>query len=94
MQINRLKIGLLFNNKDTAIQFIMENAPNAVCKIDSKNELIYETSILRFEWIKPSISFKAKRLNYIFTTKDILNTNFFDTVICPMITTGICIIDE
>jgi len=82
--MNKIKVALIFEDKSMAKNFVAENAPYGIVRIDSQLQFVYETSILRFDWIKPFINFKGKRVNFVFTTKDIRDSIWFDTVIRPM----------
>lgn len=92
--MNKVKVALVFEDKETAKRFVLESAPNGTAKIDSKAQFIYETSILCFTWIKPFTSFKGGRVNFVFTTEDIRNTDWFDVVIRPMQVVGTGTIDQ
>ncbi len=46
--MNRIKVGLVFKDKDTAKKFVDENAPYGKAVIDSEHEYIYETPMLKF----------------------------------------------
>ncbi len=88
MITNKIKIGLVFNNKNDAVDFINKNILGGIFIKQSMNELIYETPLERFTWIKPFSNFKGYRLNFVFTTKDIHNTDWFKEVIYPMLIAG------
>lgn len=92
--MNKIKVALIFEDKSVAKKFAFENAQEGVVIIDSKHQFVYETSILRFDWIKPSISFKGRRVNFVFTTKEIRDTPWFDAVIRPMQMVGTGVIYE
>lgn len=92
--MNKIKIALVFADKSTAKSFVNDNAPNGEIRRDSEREFVYETPILRFEWIKPFLNYKAHRLNFIFTNENIRDTEWFDTVIRPMQIVGTGAIDQ
>ena len=92
--MNKIKVALIFDDKGTAKSFVFENAKGGIIKIDSDNQFVYETSILYFEWIKPSIYFKGHRVNFVYTTENIRDTPWFDTVIRPMQIVGTGAIDQ
>ncbi len=92
--MNKIEIALVFENIETAKSFVAINVPNGMVRIDSANEFVYETPILRFNWIKPFTNFKGKRVNFVFTTEDIRDTTWFDCVIRPMQVVGTCAIDQ
>ena len=92
--MNKIKIGLVFENKDTARAFVCANLPYGKTIIDSNCEFVYETSIANFIWIKPFANFKGIRLNFVFTTEEIRDTDWFDTVIRPMQIVGTGAIDQ
>lgn len=84
----------MFEDKDTAKEFALRNAPGGTIVIDSGNQFVYETSILRFDWIRPFTRFKGKRTNFVYTTENIRDTPWFDTVIRPMQIVGTGAIDQ
>lgn len=92
--MNKIKVGLVFESKDTAKDFVSENAPHGETIRDSKHEFVYETSMLVFIWIKPFSTFKGRRLNFVFTIEEIRDTEWFDTVIRPMQIVGTGAIDQ
>lgn len=92
--MNKIKIGLVFENKDTAKEFVIKHAPYGETIKDNECEFIYETSILRFIYIKPFLNYKAHRLNFAFTNESIRDTEWFDRVISPVQIVGIGIIDQ
>ena len=92
--MNKIKVGLVFKNKETAKAFVCENMPYGKTKRDSENEFIYETSMVNFVWLKPFGNFSGFRLNFVFTTEDIRDTDWFDTVIRPMQMVGTGSIDQ
>lgn len=47
-----------------------------------------ETNMCIIQWMQPSRNFKAHRLNYIYTTKEILDSEWFKTVVRPMLVGG------
>lgn len=82
--INKIKVGLVFENKDAAKSFVSENLPYEKTIRESKYEFICETPIMKLVWLKPFQNIKGIRLNFVFTTEEIRDTNWFDTVIRPM----------
>lgn len=92
--MNKIKIALVFEDKNTAKSFVDENAPDGEVKRDCEHEFIYETPILRFTWIKPFVNFKGQRLNYVFTKESIKDTDWFDRVIRPAQMVGTGAIDQ
>lgn len=92
--MNKIKVGLVFEDKNTAKKFISEHAPYGKAILDSEHEFVYETSMLVFFWIKPFSTCKGRRLNFIFTVEEIRDTEWFDTVIRPMQTVGTGAIDQ
>lgn len=92
--MNKIKVALIFEDKSVAKKFVAENEPYGIVRIDSQFQFVYETSILRFDWIKPFINFKGQRVNFVFTTKDIRDSLWFDTVIRPMQMVGTGVINE
>lgn len=92
--MNKIKVGLVFESKDTAKSFVSENAPYGGTIKDSAHEFVYETSMLIFIWIKPFSNFKGRRLNFVFTIEEIRDTEWFDTVIRPMQIVGTGAIDQ
>lgn len=92
--MNKIKVALIFEDKSVAKKFALENAPGGAVKIDSEYQFVYETSILYFDWIKPSIRFKGQRVNFVYTTEDIRDTPWFDAVIRPMQMVGTGAIDQ
>lgn len=91
--MNKIKVALVFEDKNTAKQFALTKAPNGTVMVDSESHFVFETSILRFDWIKAFTNFKGKRVNFVFTTKDIRDTNWFDVIIRPMQMPGTGVID-
>lgn len=91
---NRIKIGLVFETMEEAKDFIETYAPTAMRKIYSKYELVYETPIMVFQWVKPFCDCRGQRLNFVFTTKLIRNTDWFDTCVRPAQWAGTSAIDE
>lgn len=92
--INSIKVALVFEEKQTAKDFVMKNAPNGTVKIDSTYEFVYETPIIHFYWHKPFINCKGRRINFVYTTEDIRDTDWFDMVIRPMQVVGTGAIDQ
>ena len=92
--MNKIKVALIFEDKSVAKKFALENAPDGAVKIDSEYQFVYETSILYFDWIKPSIRFKGQRVNFVYTTGNIRDTPWFDAVIRPMQMVGTGAIDQ
>lgn len=92
--INKIKVALVFEDKETAKKFVLENAPGGTVTIDSGQQFVYETPILRFNWVKPSINFKGQRVNFVYTTEAIRDTLWFDAVIRPMQCAGTGVIDQ
>lgn len=92
--MNKIKVALIFEDKSAAKKFVVENAPYGAVRIDSQHQFVYETSILRFDWVKPFINFKGQRVNFVFTTKNIRDSLWFDTVIRPMQMVGTGVINE
>lgn len=92
---NKIKIALIFPDKSTAKSFVSEKAPGGVVKVDSRNQFVYETSFSIYSWIKPFTTFRGQRANFVFTTEDVRDTDWFDTVIRPMQIVGTgCIVEE
>lgn len=91
--ISKIKVALVFNEKDTAVEFVRENTTDGMVVATSVHQFVYETPILRFEWIKPFCNFKGQRVNFVFTTKAIRDTQWFDSVIRPMQMGGTGIFD-
>jgi len=91
--MNRIKIALVFEDIETAKSFVAINAPNGVVKINSTNEFVYETPILYFYWVKPFTNFKGRRVNFVYTTEDIRDTEWFNCIIRPMQIVGTVAID-
>lgn len=89
--MNKIKIALVFENIETAKSFVAINAPNGMVRIDSANEFVYETPILRFNWIKPFTNCKDKRVNFVFTTEDIRDTKWFARRGCPVFANQRCV---
>lgn len=92
--INKVKIGLVFETKDIARDFIHRYAPESEVKLDNKYGFICETPILHFVWIKAFTEGCGQRLNFVFTTEEIRNTIWFDKVIRPMQWLGTSTIEE
>lgn len=88
MITNKIKIGLIFNTKETAADFINQNILNGTFIRHFASELVYETPLERFIWIKPFSTFRGYKLNFVFTTKDIRDTKWFDEVIRSMLVCG------
>ena len=91
---NRIKIGLVFDTREEAKDFVETHAPTATRKIYSKYELVYETPIMVLRWVKPFRDFQGQRLNFVFTTKSIRDTDWFDTCVRPAQWVGTSAIDE
>lgn len=85
----KMKIGLVFDSKQTAIKFVQENAPNGTVIRESDYEFIYETPIIRFVWLEPRLDFRGVKVNYIYTTKRFKNTEAFRTLVEPWLSTGV-----
>lgn len=92
--MNKIKVGLVFEDKETAKVFVCANQPYGKIVRDNKNEFVYETPIIIFTWIKPFINTHGVRLNFVFTTEEIRDTEWFDTVIRPMQIVGTGAIDQ
>ena len=92
--MNKIKVALIFEDKNVAKKFAFKNAPDGTVVMDSQSQFVYETSILRFDWIKPNINFKGKRIHFVYTTEDIRNTHWFDAVIRPMQIVGVGVIGQ
>lgn len=92
--MNKIKVGLAFENKDTAREFVSKYAPYGEAIRDSENEFIYDTPMMRFIYIKPFVSSKCIRLNFVYTVKEIQDTTWFNTVVRPLQTLGIGVIDQ
>ena len=91
---NRIKIGLVFDTREEVGDFIETYAPTATRKINSKNELVYETPIMVFRWVKPFCNCRGQKLNFVFTKKSIRDTDWFDTCVRPAQWVGTSAIDE
>lgn len=91
---NRIKIGLVFNTVEEAEDFVETYAPSATRKIYSRHELVYETPIAVFRWVKPFCDCQGQRLNFVFTTKSIRDTDWFDVCVRPAQWVGTSAIDE
>lgn len=91
---NKIKVALIFEDKNVAKKFALGKAPGGTVEIDTQHQFVYETSILRFDWIRPFINFKGKRINFVYTTEDIRDTDWFDVVIRPMQMVGTGAIDQ
>lgn len=90
---NKLKIGLIFETKDEVKAFVKLNCPAATVSLETANTLVYNTLGFYFDWLKPNSHFKGKRYNFVFTTEEIRNTEWFDTVIRPCLMAGTSAID-
>lgn len=92
--MNKIKVGLVFKDKDTAKAFVCANSPYGKTVKDSEREFVYETPVANFVWIKPFDNILGMRLNFVFTTEEIRDTDWFDTVIRPMQMVGTGAIDQ
>jgi len=92
--VNKIKVALVFADKSVANEFVIQNAPGGIVKIDSENQFVYETQMLLFYWIKPFTQFKGQRVNFVFTTQNVRDTTWFDSVIRPMQIVGTGAIDQ
>lgn len=90
---NKIKVGLFFEDKKSVIDFVSFSCLNATKRFESIDELIYESPIMKFKWIKPFSQFRHERFNFVFTTEEIRNTEWFDTVVRPCLITGTSAID-
>lgn len=91
---NKIKIALVFRDKDAAKNFALETSANGIVKIDSTHQFVYETPILRFVWIRPfTYHLVGSRINFVYTTEYVRNTEWFDEVIRPMLMGGTGAID-
>ncbi len=90
---NRIKIGLVFDTKEEARDFIETYSPTATIEINSQNELVYETPIMVFRWVKPFCDSQGQTLNFVFTKESIRDTDWFDTCVRPAQRVGTSAID-
>lgn len=89
----KLKIAIITETKSEAIEFynkiVDKNIP-----IDKSDTLIDVTPIYIVYWIGKNTFDCGSRINYVYTTKDTINTEWFRTVIEPMFVNGLGLIEE
>lgn len=89
-EMDKIRVGLVFEDKEDAVSFMRAYSKDTT--LDNGLE-IYESSTMVFHWIKPFSLALGLRLNFVFTTQDVRNTDWFNTVIRPMLMPGEAIID-
>ncbi len=84
--MNKIKVGLVFRTKNEAKNFVYDIIHGTVR--ESKNEFVFETDFVRFEWIPAYSNFRGKKLNFVYTIKEICSSEWFTSVVMPMLCVG------
>ena len=88
--IHKIKVAVICDTLQEAQSFIQKLAPDAVVAKGSFSEYSVETNAMIIDWIPTgSMCFLGWRINYIYTTKEIYHSEWFNTVIAPMYVYGV-----
>lgn len=77
-------IGLVFETVEEAQWFVKNKFPEA--NLTRSYPYAVETDMFRIVWIPAYKCFHGQRLNYLFTTNEIEQSEWFKCVIRPMLT--------
>lgn len=90
MKIQQIKIGVICDRafaKDTMMK--IAGGAHITGVLENKNSIEVDTISLHMKWIQPGLEgFKGCRLNYVYTTEDVADSEWFKTIIKPMICGG------
>jgi hypothetical protein len=89
----KLKIAIITETKSEAIKFYNKLVDKDI-PLDKSNTLIDVTPIYIVYWIGKNTSGCGSRINYVYTTKDAIDTEWFRTVIEPMFINGLGLIEK
>lgn len=89
----KLNIAIITETKSEAIEFY-NKLVNKDIPLDKSDALIDVTPIYIVYWIGKNTFGCGSRINYVYATKDTINTEWFRAVIQPMFTIGLGLIEE
>ena len=89
----KLKIAIITETKSEAIEFYNKLVDKDI-PLDRSDALIDVTPIYIVYWIGKNTFDCGSRINYVYATKDTINTEWFRTVIVPMFINGLGLIEE
>lgn len=81
--MRKFKVGLVFKYPKEAEAFVRINFPKAI-EI-TQHPYIAESNIYRFNYIPAFGCFLGKRFDYVVTTKEIKETEWFTQIVYPML---------
>jgi len=88
--IQKIRVAVICDTLQEAQDFISKLAPDALKIKCGIGEYSVETNVLRIDWIKTgAVNFLGWRLNYVYTTKEVCDSEWFRTIIMPMFIAGI-----
>lgn len=88
--IQKIRVAVICDTLQEAQDFISKLAPDAMKVKCGISEYSVETNVLHIDWIKTgAVNFLGLRLNYVYTTKEVCDSEWFRTIIMPMFVAGI-----
>lgn len=88
--IQKIRVAVICDTLQEAQDFISKLAPDAMKVKRGISEYSVETNAMHIDWIKTgATNFLGWRLNYVYTTREILDSKWFRAIIVPMFCTGI-----
>lgn len=88
--MQKIRVAVICDTLQEAQDFLGKLAPDAMKVKCGISEYSVETNFLHIDWIKTgAINFLGWRLNYVYTTKEIYDSKWFNTVISPMFICGV-----
>lgn len=86
----KIRVAVICDTLQEAQDFISKLTPDALKVKCGISEYSVETNVLRIDWIKTgAVNFLGWRLNYVYTTKEVCDSEWFRTIIMPMFIVGI-----
>lgn len=88
--MQKIRVAVICDTLQEAQDFISKLAPDAIKVKCGISEYSVETNVLHIDWIKTgAVNFLGWRLNYVYTTREIFDSEWFRTIIMPMFCAGI-----
>lgn len=88
-EFRKIPVAIVYDNVDAAKRMIQKLEPHPFDMVVHRTGLV-ETRSLMVQLIKAGdYNFHGRRLNFVYTTKEIADSEWFKTIISPMLTGGI-----